>query len=44
MGHGEGDNIGNPCIWNEHVMLSILKHLIRFRKPVPADLQADEYR
>jgi hypothetical protein len=38
------DNIGKLGIWTEHVMLSILKcNLIRFRKPIPADLQADEY-
>jgi hypothetical protein len=37
-------NIGKLGIWTEHVMLSILKrNLIRLGKPVPLDLQADEY-
>lgn len=38
------NNIGKLGIWTEHVMLSILKrNLMKFRKPVPADLQAEEY-
>ncbi|MGO9721918.1 MAG: DUF3800 domain-containing protein [Methylocella sp.] len=38
------DNIGKLGIWTEHFMLSVLKrNLIRKGKPVPLDLQADEY-
>jgi len=37
-------NIAKLGIWTEHVMLSILKrNLIRFGKPIPADLQGEEY-
>lgn len=38
------DNIRMLGVWDEHYMLSILKrNLIRFGKPIPADLQAEEY-
>lgn len=38
------DNIGKLGIWNEHLMLHILKrNLIRKGLPVPLDLQAEEY-
>jgi hypothetical protein len=38
------ENIGKLGIWNEHTLLSVLKrNLILLGKPVPADLQSDEY-
>lgn len=38
------ENIRMLGVWDEHYMLSILKrNLIRFGKPIPLDLQADEY-
>ncbi len=38
------DNIGKLGIWTEHLMLSILKrNLIRKGRPIPPDLQAEEY-
>jgi len=38
------ENLGKLGIWTEHVLLSVLKrNLILQGKPVPPDLQADEY-
>jgi len=38
------ENIGKLGIWTEHVMLSVLKHnLMRQGKPIPVDLQGEEY-
>lgn len=39
-----GDNLGKLGVWTEHVLLSALKrNLILKGKPIPVDLQKDEY-